>query len=226
VTADIPGRLLGHGRNADVYDIGGGQVLRRYRDSRPPAAVAREAEVMRHARGHGVPVPEVFGVTGMDIVMERAAGPTMLDLMARRPWAVRGHARHLASLHAVVHAVPAMAGMRTPFGDGTALLHMDLHPQNVILTADGPMIIDWEGAASGPGPADIAMTWVIVAFSEVPGTLAKAVASAMQGMFTRSFLRAAEPVPPSLLDAAIAHRLRDRNVLPVEADRIRRRTGR
>jgi len=23
------------------------------------------------------------------------------------------------------------------------LLHRDLHPQNVILTADGPLIIDW-----------------------------------------------------------------------------------
>jgi aminoglycoside phosphotransferase (APT) family kinase protein len=34
---------------------------------------------------------------------------------------------------------------------------------NVILTADGPQIIDWEGAARGPAVADVAMTWVIVA---------------------------------------------------------------
>jgi len=31
MTDDIPGRLLGTGRNADVYDIGDGKALRRYR---------------------------------------------------------------------------------------------------------------------------------------------------------------------------------------------------
>ncbi len=31
---ELPGTLLGAGRNADVYDVGGGRVLRRYRDGR------------------------------------------------------------------------------------------------------------------------------------------------------------------------------------------------
>ena len=78
---ELPGTLLGAGRNADVYDVGGGRVLRRYRDGRDPAAVDREAQVMAYARAHGVPVPEVFEVTGSDIVMERATGPTMLDVL-------------------------------------------------------------------------------------------------------------------------------------------------
>jgi aminoglycoside phosphotransferase (APT) family kinase protein len=226
MTDDIPGRLIGTGRNACVYDIGDGKVLRRYRDSRPPAAVAREAEVMRHARAHGIPVPEVFTVAGTDIVMQCATGPTMLDVLARRPWTIRAQARLLARLHTLVHAVPAMAGLRTPFGDGPALLHMDLHPQNVILTAGGPLIIDWEGAARGPGAADIAMTWVIVAFSQVDGSrLQVALVRVVQRLFTRGFLRAAGPVPPPLLEAAAAYRLRDHNLLPAEAARIRRRTG-
>ena len=42
----MPGRLIGTGRSADVYDAGNGRVLRRYRDGRPAAWVAREAEVM------------------------------------------------------------------------------------------------------------------------------------------------------------------------------------
>jgi len=54
MTESAPGgRLIGAGRNADVYDIGGGRVLRRYRDGRPEPAVAREAEVMAHARAAG-----------------------------------------------------------------------------------------------------------------------------------------------------------------------------
>jgi tRNA A-37 threonylcarbamoyl transferase component Bud32 len=74
MAVEVPGILVGSGRNADVYDIGGGRVLRRYRDGRDARAVAREASVMVHARAFGVPVPEVFDVTGSDMVMERAVG--------------------------------------------------------------------------------------------------------------------------------------------------------
>jgi hypothetical protein len=50
--------------------------------------------------------------------------------------------------------------------------------------------------------------------------------SALQGLFARRFLRAADAVPPSLLEAAVEYRLRDHNLLPAEESRIRRRTGR
>jgi aminoglycoside phosphotransferase (APT) family kinase protein len=220
----VPERLIGAGRNADVYDAGDGRVLRRYRDARPAAWVAREAEVMIHARAHGAPVPEVFEVTGSDIVMERASGPTMLDMVSRRPWTAGAQARLLARLHAMVHAVPALDWLPAPFGDGArVLLHRDLHPQNVILTPDGPRIIDWEGAARGPATADVAMTWVIVRFSNVPGTgLPAASARAMQALFSRSFLRAAGSLDQEWRAAAIRHRLMDNNLLPPERARLER----
>jgi aminoglycoside phosphotransferase (APT) family kinase protein len=123
---NAPGRLVGSGRYADVYDIGRGRVLRRYRDS--SAMAGREAEVMRHARAHGVPVPEVFAVSGTDIVMEYARRPSMLQVLTRRPWTLGHHARLLADLHALVHAVPVLGWLRAPFGAGPALLHLDLHP--------------------------------------------------------------------------------------------------
>ena len=118
-----PGRLIGRGRNADVYDAGNGRVLRRYRDGRPAPAVAREAEIMRHARAHGVTVPRVFEVSGSEIVMEGAAGPTMLEALARRPWTVRAQAALLARLHAAVHAVPALTWLSAQpaaVGEGAA----------------------------------------------------------------------------------------------------------
>jgi hypothetical protein len=46
----LPGTLIGAGRNADVYDIGDGRVLRRYRDGREARRVTLEAQVMMHAR--------------------------------------------------------------------------------------------------------------------------------------------------------------------------------
>ena len=235
-----PGRLVGSGRNADVYDIGGGRVLRRYRDGRAPAGVAAEATVMAHARAHGVPVPEVFEVTGSDIVMERAAGPTMLDELSRRPWTAGRSARQLAGLHALVHAAPALDWLPAPFGvDGSGgaggdqvLLHRDLHPLNVIMTTGGPRIIDWEGAARGPALADVAMTWVIIGFSQAPGSRLRALATRpLQALFARDFLRAAGaavPVDRVLMESAVRLRLRDGNLLPPEKARLERlqRSGR
>jgi aminoglycoside phosphotransferase (APT) family kinase protein len=222
-----PGRLVGSGRCADVYDIGRGRVLRHYREA--PAAPTREPQVMAHARAHGVPVPEVFDVSGADIVMEYARGPTMLQVLSQRPWTVRQHARLLAELHTLVHAVPAVGWLREPFGTGPALLHTDLHPGNVILTMDGPQIIDWQGAAQGPAEADLALTWVLAASGKVTGPfMQRAVSRAGQGLFARSFLAVAGPVAPYWLAHAARHRLNDPNLLAVEARRVRRllRSGR
>jgi aminoglycoside phosphotransferase (APT) family kinase protein len=232
MAAEVPGTLVGAGRNADVYDIGGGRVLRRYRDGREPRRVNAEAQVMVHARAFGVPVPEVFDVSGSDIVMERAVGPTMLDVIGRRPWTVRAQAGLLARLHGLVHQVPA-SGLHglvfpipPPFGmmglrDSDVLLHRDLHPQNVILTSGGPMIIDWEGAARGPAIADVAMTWVIIGFSDIPGPRLRAVAACgVQAAFTRSFVQAAGPIDDAWRLTAIRQRLADPNLLPAEVARL------
>jgi aminoglycoside phosphotransferase (APT) family kinase protein len=216
-----PLKLVGSGRHADVYDLGDGRVLRRYRDV--TAVADREAAVMAHALAHGVPVPEVFDVSGPDIVMERAAGPTMLQDVTRRPWALDSHARLLAALHSMVHAVPALSWLRAPFGAGTALLHTDLHPGNVILTRAGPRLIDWQGAASGPAEADIALTWVLVATSQIPGPpVQRAVGRAGQALFARRYLAAVQPLAPCWLAAAAGHRLRDRTVRASEAAMLHR----
>ncbi|HSZ40985.1 MAG TPA: hypothetical protein VK817_13615 [Trebonia sp.] len=70
------------------------------------------------------------------------------------------------------------------------------------------------------------MTWVIVAFSQVDGSrLEVALVRVVQRLFTRGFLRAVGPLPPPLLEAAAAYRLRDHNLLPAEAARIRRWAG-
>ena len=232
MAAEVPGTLVGTGRSADVYDIGDGRVLRRYRDGRDARWVDNEAQVMVHARTGGVPVPEVFDVSGTDIVMERVTGPTMLDFLARRPWTVRAQARLLARLHELVHQVPAsgLNGTLRPYPPGEAtpedsdvLLHLDLHPQNVILTAKGPVIIDWEGAARGPAAADLAMTWVIIGFSDIPlPPVQAAAARGVQTALTRSFVRAAGPIDEKSRRAAIRRRLADPHLLPSEANRLER----
>ena len=230
----MPGTLVGAGRNADVFDVGDGRVLRRYRDGREARRVDTEAQVMARARASGVPVPEVFDVSGCDIVMERAVGPTMLDAVGRRPWTVVAYARLLARLHGIVHQVPAsaldgldlppgLAGLETSPAGGDVLLHRDLHPLNVILTQSGPVIIDWEGATRGPAIADVAMTWAILGFSDGPGPrIEAALIRSVRALFTRSFVRAAGPLDDAWRLTAIRHRLADPNVLPTERARMQK----
>ncbi|MHB1447124.1 MAG: phosphotransferase [Acidimicrobiales bacterium] len=187
-----PGKLIGVGRYADVFDLGGGRVLRRYRN--PGTAVDREAEVMEHARAHGVPVPEVFEANGPDIVMEQAVGPTMLQALTRRPWSLGSQAGLLAELHRLVNAVPALDRLVAPFGPGGCLVHTDLHPDNVILTQTGPRLIDWQGAIQGPAEAGMAMTWVLIASGEVPGpVLQRSVATLGRRLLASAYLGALQP---------------------------------
>jgi tRNA A-37 threonylcarbamoyl transferase component Bud32 len=184
----VTDRLIARGRAADVFAAGPGRVLRRYREGeRGDPAV--EAAVMEHARGHGFPAPVVHDVSGRDLILERLDGPTMLTDLARRPWLVRDHARTLAALHRQLHEVPAPDGLCAPFGRGGHLAHFDLHPDNVILTPRGPFVIDWANASRGEAADDVALTWVILTTSVIPGPLPfRALARAGRNLLVSSFL--------------------------------------
>ena len=222
--ATPPGRLIGSGRGADVYDLGAGRVLRRYRNG---LDVATEATLMTHLRGTGYPVPEVFDADGTDLVMELLTGTDMLADLARRPWKVRRHARLLASLHDRLHAIDAPAGLRQPFGAGNAVVHLDLHPGNVMLTPVGPVVIDWSNVAAGPAGADVAVAALIMTVSEVDGLPfpVRLVTEQVRGAFVRTFTASVRDDPAPYLPVAARYRLRDPNTRPAEADRLRRIAG-
>jgi hypothetical protein len=219
---ECPGRLLASGRWADIHDLGPDRVLRRYRD--PAGMPPWEAAVMRHARAHGVPTPEVLEVDGLDMVLERVHGPTMLDDLGRRPWRLTDHVRTLVELHRLVHQVPAPAGPPAPFGDGECLLHLDLHPANVILSGDGPVLLDWQGAVLGPADADLAHTYLLLATSTIPGPWhQRAITHLGQSLFAAVFRAAAGPAAiDSQLGPVARRRLADSSLLPREARRIHR----
>lgn len=170
-----------------MFEHGPHEVLRRYRE---PRDTAREVAAMEHARSHGYPVPAARALNDTDIVMERAEGPTMLGDMMLNPWRMQRHAVTLAILLDRLHAITAPDWLPSPLGEGTALLHLDLHPENVILTQHGPAVIDWPNAARGPGAADVAHTWVVLACSLPPkDPLKRVVALGGRRLFLALFLR-------------------------------------
>lgn len=55
--------------------------------------------------------------------------------------------------------------------EGSSLLHMDYHPENIIVTPEGPVVIDWMTALRGDPAADVAYTSLISVEAELwPGT--------------------------------------------------------
>lgn len=165
---ELPRTPLASGRAADVYDQGDGTVLRRYRTDHD---VAAEARLMTWLSGQGLPTPKVVRAGGRDIVMERIVGPTMLEDLQRRPWRVVRHARSLARLQRRLAVLPAPPWLPSDeqLEDGSAVLHLDLHPMNVLLGPAGPVLIDWTNARRGPAGADAATTHLLMAGVEVQG---------------------------------------------------------
>ncbi len=213
--SDAPGPLLASGRATDVYDLGDGRVLRRYRADHPD--IEAEARVMRLVASHGFPVPEVFDADGRDLVLSRVDGPTMLDDLRTRPTAVLGHARRLARLQQRLAEIPApdwlMAPGWTPDPAGDRVLHLDLHPMNVMLGPDGPVVIDWTDTAAGPPGFDAAISYVAMAAYETGGGRDRLAQRVVVEGFRRYRGRV---LVDAFLAAACDHRLADPNLTPGE----------
>jgi aminoglycoside phosphotransferase (APT) family kinase protein len=218
-SGDRPGPLIGAGRAADVYALDERRVLRRYRNGE---SSEREAAVMTYLAGAGFPVPRVHDASGPDLVLERLDGRDMLADLSARPWLARRHARTLAGLHDRLHAITAPPSLRAPFGPGGRVLHLDLHPGNVMLTAAGPVVIDWSNVAAGPAAADVAMAWLIIATSEVdePPLLLRPAISSVRAVLLRRFRALVRDDPGPELARVARARLADRNVRPAEARRL------
>jgi tRNA A-37 threonylcarbamoyl transferase component Bud32 len=184
--ANEPGPLLASGRDGDIYEFGPGRVLRRTKTGR---VIEGEARTIAYAREHGYPAPEVYEVRagGTEIVMERLDGPLLMDLMLRQPWRMGRYARQHADHHDRLHVVPAPDWLPA-IGDGDRLVHLDLHPLNVIVTASGPVVIDWTNAARADALVDVAMTIVLLTCPRMPGSrIVNVAATPLRSYIAQSF---------------------------------------
>jgi hypothetical protein len=145
-------RPLDSGRDADVYLYGDGLVLRRYRDGR---SACEEAATLRYLASVGFAVPEVARSQGPDIVMARVFGPSLAAAVQAGDVHPSVAGETLAFLHSRLHDL-TRAGEQS-------LLHLDLHPLNVLLSSDGPVVIDWANSRRGAPGLDLATTALTLA---------------------------------------------------------------
>lgn len=73
---------------------------------------------------------------------------------------------------------------------GRVLCHGDFHPENVLLAAGGPTVIDWPDATGGDPAADVARTALVLDLADpVPGRVVGLPVRGLLAVLRRSYLR-------------------------------------
>ncbi|GEP53869.1 phosphotransferase family protein [Reyranella soli] len=125
------------------------------------------------------------------IVMSRFDGPTLLQLLQTGAMTPGQAGAILADLCLAVHKTPAppdvpslrvwmdamvrgssgvlpqhiatgVLALIERLSPGDELCHGDLHPDNVIMTAEGPRLVDWTGTIRGPAALDLGFSHIIL----------------------------------------------------------------
>lgn len=119
----------------------------------------------------------------------------------------------LADLHDRLHRLPGRPGV----AEGARVVHLDLHPENVMVPARGPVVIDWRNAGDGDPGLDVALTAVILAQVAVDDADARSVAA---GGMLGVFLASVGTDPVRRLGDAAEIRRQDSNTTAGERDRL------
>src|ERR1700733_285044 len=182
MAAPALGRLLGTGKEAEVFAFGDG-ALKLYRATAAKRSAFREAANVAVAESFGLPVPEILGLGRFGdrwgIIMGLAEGPSFvkansrqtsayLKQMALLQFRVHGHSgTHFATLKARLSANIRRAQSLdsetrsrlltklNTFPEGERLCHADFHLSNILGPLKRPKLIDWLDASNGVPAADV-----------------------------------------------------------------------
>jgi len=166
------------------------------------------------------------------IIFERVNGISMLSLMSKDPLQIRKQARLFAELQSEINSstgedLPAMRpylessiaqgaslceemksqllSRLADLRDGTSLCHMDFHPDQVLICARGPVVLDWITALQGNRMADIARSMVLLQFAQALhlNWMAHSAVNLFRRIFTRAYLKRCMELHHDISDAEI-----------------------
>ncbi|WP_308635386.1 phosphotransferase family protein [Paenibacillus silvisoli] len=190
------GKMIGRGKTADVYEWGKHEVIKVFHEAHQAAEEANNASLIagldiRTPRFGGLVEHE----GRQCLIYERIRGHSMLWQIEPKQESILANAKLMAELQHQLHglqveftpnlkqeltykikAAPSLSDMekdrilasmvRLP--EGRTLCHYDFHPDNILLAADGPVIIDWMNVLVGDAAADVARTSMMIRSHAVP----------------------------------------------------------
>jgi tRNA A-37 threonylcarbamoyl transferase component Bud32 len=134
------------------------------------------------------------------ILIDRVLGPNYLEWMLQHPTALNKLiALFVQEQHEIhMHKVPELPSIKDllwskiqtcgavpedsreklfnklkKLPEGDHLCHLDYHPENIVVSIDGPLVIDWANAGRGNYLADVAMTSVLLEIGTLPLGMSK-----------------------------------------------------
>lgn len=159
----------------------------------------------------GAELVQVNGRAG--VLFERVHGPTLLQAMASQPWRIHYFADLMADLQTQLHQV-SLGWLRdirgyfrwgiehAPDGipeghrqvaldrlarmpESSVVCHGDFHPENIVLSPRGPVILDWLNACRGQPAADVARTYLMLRLGKPVGAMSRLIELARRSFYTR-----------------------------------------
>lgn len=185
------------------------------------AVARREVAAMRLAGNAGIPVPELHAEGAWRdrpaLLLDWMPGEPLMPALIAHPWRAWPLGIALGRAQAAIHAIavpPGRLGQSSTWvdwgapddalrrllllhaADGDALLHLDLHPMNVLVQGrEVTAVLDWANARPGDPRADLARTASILRFAPLPaGTLAPSVRRLLAVGWRRGYREAAGPI--------------------------------
>jgi hypothetical protein len=152
------------------------------------------------------------------IIYERADGTSMLKMLSKNPIQIRKQAKLFAELHVEInsHSGKGLPKIRShlqnsvgevasishemktkvltilsELPDGDSLCHFDLHPDQVLINEQGPVVLDWITAVQGNPLADVARTLLLLQFGHAPhmSWIMRQALNVVRRAFAASYLR-------------------------------------
>jgi uncharacterized protein (TIGR02172 family) len=215
------GELIARGRTAEVFVWKNDQVLKLFREGWTIDSAEREARITNAVHEAGLPVPSVGGVVRVQdrfgIIFERVDGPSMLQVLRSKPWAIGKLTGLMADIHFKIHSheMPGLPSLREDLKrttgeqqglpeaikkailarleklpDGNTICHLDFHPDNIIMSSRGPVVIDWDGTKRGDPLADVTATSLLIRGSLIPQFIARRwLINILRSRFSSSYLK-------------------------------------
>jgi tRNA A-37 threonylcarbamoyl transferase component Bud32 len=214
----IPAKPLAKGRTAEVFDLGDGTVVKLLREGFDPSMIETEGAKTSAAHDAGVSTPSVHGFVNHDgragAIFDLIEGDLLLDEAVTQPLRLRRWGKTLGDIHAdmLTHSSADLPSLRevlaekidatdltgpqkaaakerlTTLPDATNVLHGDFHPGNVILSNDGPVLIDWIDASRGAPAADITRTLWLLSPATIPDNVpGRRFRTTVQSIFRRAY---------------------------------------
>lgn len=192
------GEVIGRGRSGEVYEYGTDQVLKLFYMQTSKAWVEHEYRVSQIIQQEPLPIARVYEIVEINdrigIVYERITGKTLLNHLFTYPdqmeWIAETCAEVLSRIHQCNNVqlpsqrdsiierikqadIPAdwkeqALHLLSELPDGSVVCHGDYHPDNIIHSSSGPIVIDWSAATSGNASADFVRSVLILQIATAP----------------------------------------------------------